>query len=207
MRSDRRLTICNGCCTDQLLADRLPGGQGLDELNATDIAEMLSSSQLAYDSHSRRRSSRQIADEELRREHAALKTKLAEIQAGWDMDLHSSEVSGDRRSFGTTSSHADSAGLRSTKSADKASAAEAEGAAGAGKAGKGLPEPDQAPAGRQPKGGSSKKKKSQRKGSKAGPVESQRSARPQGSRKAPPPPQQSRHLAQTPRMETLQQSS
>ena len=176
VHSDRQLTIINGCCTDQLLADRLPGGQGLDELNDTDIAEMLSSSRFALDSHNQRRSSHQIADEEYRRELAALKTKLADIQAEWaDVDLHSSKASGDRRSVGNTSSHADSrqasADLRSTTSADKASAAEAEGAAGAGKAGRGLPEPDQAPAGRPPKGGGSKKKKSQRKGSKAGPVE------------------------------------
>ena len=176
VHADGQLTKCTGCCTDQLLADRLPGGQGLNELNDTDLAEMLSSSQFAFDSNSRRRSSHQIADEEYRRESAALQTKLAEIQAQWaDMDLHSSEASGDRRSVGTTSSHADSrqasADLRSTKSAGKTLAAEAEALAIAGEAGKGRPKPDQAPAGGQPKGGSSKKKKSQRKGSKVGPVE------------------------------------
>ena len=176
VHADGQLTKCTGCCTDQLLADRLPGGQGLNELKDTDLAEMLSSSQFAYDSHSRRRSSHQIADEEYRRESAALNTKLAEIQAQWaDMNLHSSKASGDRCSVGTTSSHADSqqasADLRSTKSAGKTLAAEAEALANADEAGKGRPQPDQTPAGGQPKGSSSKKKKSQRKGSKAGPVE------------------------------------
>ena len=173
VRADRQLTICIGCCTEEMLSDRLPGGQYSHELKDTDIAKMLTGTRFEQDSHSQRRSSRRITAEELSQEHGSLQTKLADFQGELtDTELHSST---DRHEIGATSSHAGSrqtsAVLSSRKATGKVSAAEAEGSADAGEAGRGRSEPDQALAGRQPKGSSSKRKKSHRKGSRHGPVE------------------------------------
>ena len=170
LRAERQLTIRVACCADQFLSDSLPDGQGIDELTDPELAEMLGSGRPEHDSRGQRRSSSWIADEELRQEY----DRLAELQGKLpDMDLDSCKVSNDRRGVGqSTSSTADSrlasAGLSSSKPASKASAAEVQSSADAGK---GRPEPDQAAAGKQPRGGSSKKKKGQKKGSKTGPVE------------------------------------